>query len=144
LLSYAIVHYFSSLIKTLPGILEFVFMGGSATERDKRIAALIHDYEIAYVANSDDVAPGFSPYRVITVDRTVQVGNRVHTYDQVHAMFKKQTEIAVSTCYCRHAAFLRDEDTHGMPTDVCMQFGIGAQFAVQRLGARKVTKDEAL
>ena len=31
-----------------------------------------------------------------------------------------------------------------MPIDVCMQFGIPAQFAAQRLGARKVTKDEAL
>jgi len=125
------------------GIFEFVFMAGTATERDKRIAALINDYEIAYKENSDEVAPGFSPYRVITVDRTIQVGNRVHTYDQVNAMIEKQAEIAVSTCYCRHAAFLRGEDTHGMPTDVCMQFGSGAQFAVQRLGARKVTKDEA-
>jgi len=30
-----------------------------------------------------------------------------------------------------------------MPNDVCMQFGMGAQFAVERLGARKVTKQAA-
>jgi Pyruvate/2-oxoacid:ferredoxin oxidoreductase delta subunit len=128
----------------MPGIFEFVFMRGTATDRDKRIAVLIQDYEKAFVAKSGELAPGVSPYRVITVDRTVQAESRVHTYDQVHAMIEKQTEIAVSTCYCRHAAFLRDEDTHQMPNDVCMQFGIGAKVAVQRLGARKITKDEAM
>jgi Pyruvate/2-oxoacid:ferredoxin oxidoreductase delta subunit len=74
----------------------------------------------------------------------VKAGNQVHTYDQVQTFIDKYEPIAVGTCFCRHAAVLRDEDTHGMPNDVCMMFGNGAQFAVERLGARKVTKQEAL
>jgi len=49
----------------------------------------------------------------------------------------------VGTCYCRHAADLRGEDIHDLPTDCCMQFGPGAQYSIERLGAKKVTKEEA-
>lgn len=38
---------------------------------------------------------------------------------------------------------MRDEDIHGMPLEVCMQFGLGARFVIERLGGRKVTKEEA-
>jgi len=127
----------------MPGILEFQFMPGRTTERDKKIARLIHAYEKAYDAKIDTTAMTFPTTRVITVDSTVEAGNQVHTYDQVQTFIDKADPIAVTTCFCRHAAALRDEDTHGMPDDVCMQFGMGAQFAVQRLGGRKVTKEEA-
>jgi len=127
----------------MPGIFEFQFMSGGTSERDKRIAGLIHAYKKAYNQKSDISKPKFPTNRVITVDRTIAAGNQVHTYDQVQTFIDKHDQIAVSTCYCRHAAALRGEDTHGMPNDVCMQFGIGAQFAVERLNARKITKAEA-
>jgi len=127
----------------MPGILEFQFMPGKSTERDRKIARLIHAYEKAYDQRVDPVKKAFPTNRVITVDRTVRAGNQVHTYDQVQTFIDKYEPIAVSTCYCRHAAALRDEDIHGMPLDVCMQFGIGAQFSIERLGARQVTKQEA-
>jgi len=128
----------------MPGILEFQFMPGKTTDRDKQIASLIHKYKKAYDSSADKVTYKYSPYRVITVNQTVQAGNQVHTYDQVQSFIEKNDDIAVSTCYCRHAASLRGEDTHGKPNDVCMQFGMGAQFAVQRLGARKLNKAEAM
>ena len=31
-----------------------------------------------------------------------------------------------------------------MPNDVCMQFGMAAQFAEQRLGGRLLSKEEAM
>ena len=77
------------------------------------------------------------------MDRTIEAGNQVHTYDQVQTFIDRYDPIAVTTCYCRHAAALREEDIHGMPLDVCMQFGTGAQFAIDRLGGRKVSKQEA-
>jgi Pyruvate/2-oxoacid:ferredoxin oxidoreductase delta subunit len=127
----------------MPGILEFQFMPGRTTDRDKRIARLIHAYERAYDQKVDTQKMTFPATRVITVDRTVQAGNQVHTYDQVQTFIEKYDPIAITACYCRHAAALRGEDTHGMPNDVCMQFGLGAQFAIERLGGRKVTKEEA-
>jgi Pyruvate/2-oxoacid:ferredoxin oxidoreductase delta subunit len=80
---------------------------------------------------------------VITVDRTVAAGNQVHTYDQVQSFIDRNDQIAVTTCFCRHAALLRGEDIHDMPNDVCMQFGMAAQFAVERLNGRQLTKAEA-
>ena len=127
----------------MPGILEFQFMPGKTSDRDKKNAWLIHAYKKAYDQKTDLTAATFPANRVITVARTVEVDNQVHTYDQVQSIIDRYDPIAVSTCFCRHAADLRGEDTHGMPNEVCMQFGLGAQFAIQRLGARKVTKQEA-
>jgi len=128
----------------MPGIMEFQFMPGRSTERDKRIAHLIHAYKKKFDEHGKDFESSLSPFRVITVNRTIQAGSRVHTYDQVRTVIERSDYIAVSTCYCRHEAQLRGEEIHGMPLDVCMQFGMSAQFSVERLGARKVTKEEAM
>jgi Pyruvate/2-oxoacid:ferredoxin oxidoreductase delta subunit len=127
----------------MPGILEFQFMPGKTTDREKRLAKLIQAYKKAFNAAMGPIKMTFPGTRVITVDRTVDAGNTVHTYDQVQTYIDKYDPIAVSQCFCRHAAILRDEDIHGMPTDVCMQFGPGAQFSIERLGGRKLTKEEA-
>jgi len=127
----------------MPGILEFLLMPGKTTERDKKIARLIHGYEKACDEKIDTTKMTFPTNRVITVDRTVETGDQIHTYDQVQTYIDKYEPIAVASCFCRHGAALRDEDTHGMPIDVCMQFGPGAQFAIERVGARKLTKKEA-
>jgi hypothetical protein len=127
----------------MPGILEHQFMPGGTSARDKEIARLIHAYEKAFDARTGPVAGEFPTSRVITVDRTIEAGNQVHTYDQVQTFIDKHDTISVGTCYCRHAASLRDEDTHGMPNDVCMQFGTAAQYAIERLGARRVSSEEA-
>ena len=127
----------------MPGILEFQFMSGKTTDRDKRLAKLIHAYEKACDAAEDPADTIFPTARVITVDRTIAAENTVHTYDQVQTYIDKYDPIAVTTCFCRHAAVLRDEDIHGMPNDVCMQFGSAAQFAIERREGRKLTKEEA-
>jgi Pyruvate/2-oxoacid:ferredoxin oxidoreductase delta subunit len=127
----------------VPGILEFQLMHGKTTERDKKIARLMHAYKNAFDEKTDLTKMTFPTTRVITVDSTIEAGNQVHTYDQVQTYIDKYDPIAVTTCYCRHGAALRDQDTHGMPNEVCMQFGPGAQYAIERLGGRKLTKAEA-
>jgi len=127
----------------MPGILEFQFMPGKTTDRDKKIAQLIYAYKKAFDQKADRTVMTFPTSRVITVDAVVKVDNQVHTYDQVQTFIDQSDPIAVTTCYCRHAAALRGEDIHGMPNDVCMQFGPSAQFAIDRLGGRKVSKQEA-
>ncbi|MBU3915679.1 hypothetical protein KKA14_09115 [bacterium] len=127
----------------MPGILEFQFMPGTTTERDKKIAKLIHAYKKVYDAKVPTKEGDFPSVRVITIDSAIESGNQIHTYDQVQTYIDQNEDIAVSTCYCRHAAVLRDEDIHGMPNETCMQFGAGAQYAIERLGARKLNKTEA-
>ena len=134
--------YYSG-VPFMPGIFEYQFLPGRVTDRDRRIARLIHAYKQAYVAAKGERRTTFPLTRVITVDRKIQAGNVIHTYDQVATYIEKYDTVGVGTCFCRHAARLRGEDVRGMPMEVCMWFGRGAEFAVERLGGRKLSKEEA-
>jgi len=127
----------------IPGIFEYQFLPGKTTDRDKQIARLIHAYKQAYEAVKGETRMTFPVTRVITVDRTIDAGNTVHTYDQVSTYIEKNDTIGVGTCFCRHEAKLRDKDVHGVPMDVCMWFGNMAEYAIERLGARRMTKQQA-
>jgi electron transport complex protein RnfB len=129
----------------VPGIFEYQFMRGTSTERDRTIAKLIHDYKTAVDKNRKPEEDAFPTMRVITVDRTIQAKNEIHTYDQVKSYIESYEPLAVSTCYCRHQAKLIDEKSHcGNPDDVCLQFGRGAQFVIDRRMGRKINKNEAM
>lgn len=128
----------------MPGIFEYQFISGSDSPRARRLAGLIHAYKTAYHATRGHEKIAFPVTRVIPVDKTIHVGNQVHTYDQVATYIDKYDAIAVGACYCRHAAKLRGEDIHGMPTDVCMWFGDAADYMISRIGGKKVSKTEAM
>jgi len=128
-----------------PGIFEFQFMRGTNTSKDKKLARLIHDYKAALDAAKGPQKVTFPTTRVISVDRKIQAGNTIHTYDQVASYIGKYEPLAVSTCYCRHEAKLIDEnDDCGKPNEVCMQFGIAAQFVTDRGFGRKISQEEAI
>lgn len=129
----------------VPGIFEYQFMRGTKTERDKKLSKLIDNYKAAVGAVRGPSKETFPTMRVITVDRTIKAGNQIHTYDQVASYIENYEPLSVSTCYCRHQARLIDENDHcGRPDDVCMQFGRGAQFVIDRKMGRKITKEEAI
>jgi Pyruvate/2-oxoacid:ferredoxin oxidoreductase delta subunit len=133
------------LLPFIPGIFEYQFMRGTRTERDRRLAKLIHAYKEAVDAIKGVPKVSFPFTRVITVDQKVEVGNQVRTFDQMSTYVENADPIAVCTCYCRHEAELLDENnTCGKPNDVCMQFGVGARFSIDRGMGREVTKKEAL
>lgn len=128
----------------MPGILEFQLMRGTKAERDRQLAQLMYDYKKAYEAKEGLAEVKFPTARVITVNSTIESESTVHTYDQVETLINNSDPISVATCFCRHSADLRGEDLHGMPNDVCMAFGPIAQFQIDRLGAKKLTQEEAL
>lgn len=129
----------------VPGIFEFQFMKGSRTERDRKIARLIHAYKSAVDAGQGPVQVTFPTTRVIPVDEKIRIDNVIHTYHQVATYIEKYTPLAVSTCFCRHEAKLLDEtDDCKKPDEVCMTFGIGAQFIIDRKLGRQITREEAL
>ena len=127
-----------------PGILDFQFMKGTSTERDKKIATLIHAYKAAVDAAQGPMKITYPVTRVIPVNQKIQAENAIHTYHQVAAYIEKYDPLAVSTCYCRHEAKLLDEtDDCGNPDEVCMTFGMAAQFIIDRKMGRQTTKEEA-
>ena len=128
----------------VPGIFEFQFMRGTNTDRDKKIARLIHAYKAAVDAVQGPVKVTFPTTRVIPVDQAIRTDNAIHTYHQVASYIEKYHPLAVSTCFCRHEAKLIDEtDDCGNPDEVCMQFGMGAQFVIDRKLGRQISKEEA-
>ncbi|MBU2549847.1 MAG: 4Fe-4S binding protein [Proteobacteria bacterium] len=135
---------FYSSAPFVPGIFEFQFMSGGTSDRDRLLARLIHAYKAAFDAEAGQPRITYPGERVIPVDRKIKAGNKVHTYQQVAAYIEKYDPISVATCFCRHEAELIDpEDTCGKPNDVCMQFGMAAQFAIDRKLGRRVGKEEA-
>ncbi len=128
----------------VPGIFEFQFMRGTKTDRDRKLAQLIHSYKKAVDAARGPQTVTFPGSRVIPVEKTIQVGSKVHTYDQVSSYIDRYDPIAVTTCFCRHEGKLLDEKNDcGKPDDVCMQFGLGAKFVIERGMGRRVSKEEA-
>jgi Pyruvate/2-oxoacid:ferredoxin oxidoreductase delta subunit len=130
-------------IPFMPGVFEYQFIGGRSGEREKRIAGLINAYKEAYHAVKGDRKITFPLTRVIPVDRKIGVKNAIHTYDQVATYIDKYDTICVGSCYCRLSAKLRDEDVHDMPIEVCMWFGKMGENAIEKLGGRRVSKEEA-
>jgi Pyruvate/2-oxoacid:ferredoxin oxidoreductase delta subunit len=129
----------------IPGIFEYQFMRGTRTEKDRRLAQLIHKYKEAVDAIKGIPEISFPFTRVITVDEKIEAGNQVHTYDQISTYVENSDPISVCTCYCRHEAELLDEnDTCGKPNEVCMQFGVGARFVIDKGLGREVSKQEAM
>jgi len=129
----------------VPGIFEFQFMRGTSTERDKKLARLIHKYKEAFDSAQPPPTATFPTERVIPVDRVIRAPNAVHTYHQVASYIEKYDPLSVSACFCRHQAKLINEaDRCGKPDDVCMQFGMGARFVIERGLGRKVSKGEAM
>jgi Pyruvate/2-oxoacid:ferredoxin oxidoreductase delta subunit len=129
----------------VPGIFEYQFMRGTKTEHDLRLAKLIHKFKEAVDAINGIPEISFPPTRVIAVDEKIDAGNKIHTYDQMSHYVENADPISVCTCYCRHEAALLDEnDICEKPNDVCMQFGVGARFIIDKGMGREVSKKEAM
>ena len=127
----------------MPGIFEFIFIGGGESEWEKTAARLISAYKKAYSEAKGVEKISYPLTRVIPVARTIKAGTTIHTYDQVMTYIDQYEVIGVGSCYCRQAAKLRGEELHGMPVGVCMWFGEVAENITERLGGRRVSKEEA-
>jgi len=82
----------------VPGIFEFQFMRGTNTEEDRRLAKLVHDYKNAVDNIQGPPRLTYPTTRVIPVDKKIEAGNTIHTYDQVTEFIAKYDPISVSTC----------------------------------------------
>jgi ferredoxin len=135
------------LLPLLPGMMEFQFLKGGTSERDRRVILLIHEYlksvNRAYAATRQatetDAASG---KKRITLDALVAHIAVVHSYSQVLELIEKTEHMAVGTCLCRHRGEMLDRPCD-KPKDVCMIFGPEAKAAADRGMVRMLSKAEA-
>jgi ferredoxin len=129
----------------VPGFFEFQFMKGEVNERTKRLARLFEDYfnltqEAIKAGRAARAAAPFS--RVIPVEKEIPAGIEIHPYDRVSQYIASADYISVSTCYCRHHGELLDNPC-SKSKEVCMSFGPGAKFIVERGFGRRISREEA-
>jgi hypothetical protein len=85
----------------MPGIFEFIFIGGKESEWEKIVARLIQTSERAY-SKAKGVEKVFYPLtRVIPVDRTIRAGNTIHRSSQVVTCINQYDSIGVGASDCR-------------------------------------------
>ncbi len=135
------------LLPVVPGIFEFQFMRGGDTDKDRRLARLLRAYADAAETEVRKVIPipdNVTPFmRVIPIERTIQAGQRVFTYDQLSSYIESADAISVGHCYCHHEDYLLGKETCDAPEYRCMSFGPGALYTSERGIARLITKEEA-
>lgn len=135
------------LLAIMPGIFEFQFMRGTDTEHDRRLAQMFKAYlDIAgrvVTKTLTAVKEATPPTRIIPVEKTIQAGQTVYTFDQLSRYIDSADAIAVGHCYCRHQAHLLGEESCDAPRECCMNFGPGARYTAERGITRMITKEEA-
>ena len=128
----------------VPGIFEFQFLRGTSTDRDRLLARLIHAYKESFDQARGPLTITFPSNRVVPIGETIRPESKIHTFNQMSSYIDRADPISVATCFCRHEAKLLDEkDDCGMPNEVCMHFGTGAQFFIERGMGRRITREEA-
>jgi len=136
------------LLPLLPGIFEFQFMGGRDTEHHRKLARLFKNYlslaetKMRQMITIPKDATSFS--RVIPVERSIEAGPQIHTFDQVSRYIQDAEAVSVGHCYCRHQALLLGEDPCEAPRESCFSFGPGAKYIAKHGLGRLVGKEEAL
>lgn len=135
------------LMPLMPGIFEFQFMRGEDSPHYRDLAQRFQKYldmtkpEITRKFSAIENPTAFS--RILPVEKTIQAGQKVFTFDQVSRYIDSADAIAVGHCYCRQYAKLLGETPCDAPRESCMSFGPGARFTAERGIARLISKEEA-
>jgi len=135
------------LMPLMPGIFEFQFMRGSDTDRDRSLARLFKKYfdrVMPMVQKQLTAVKDVTSFtRVIPVEKTIQAGQKVYTFDQLSRYIESADAISVGHCYCRQHSYLLGEETCGALKESCMNFGPGAVYTAERGITRMISKEEA-
>ena len=125
-----------SLLPLIPGVFEFPFMKGGRTPMHQRLGKLWEEYHQEALGASFAGQP--TPLmRVIAVEKSITVQDRVHPYEEVKNFINNANYIALTKCACRVSVGKCDK-----PKEVCLIFGEAAEFLVERGFARQITKED--
>ena len=82
--------------------------------------------------------------RIVPVGSAVESVPSVAAYDRVREMVKKQTMASVAQCICRKERALLDHPCERKTSEICLQFGMAAQYSVEKGLSREISVSEAL
>jgi Pyruvate/2-oxoacid:ferredoxin oxidoreductase delta subunit len=132
-----------SLMPMVPGIFEFYFSSGRASDEKLKVGEL---FEKHYM-NGGGLESGASDYpwaRVMPIEKTVTVNKEIGSdlaifpYEKMSEFIKTSRKIAVITCACR----TKKNCEH--PLETCLVLDYYAEFMVEKGSGRYLSVDEAL
>ncbi len=126
------------LVPLIPGVFEFPFMKGGETPELKRLAELWEKYhsEVFGASFAGNPTPLM---RVVAVEKSITMRDRVLPYKEVQNFIKNASFIALTNCACRVSVNGCDR-----PREVCLIFDSAAEFLVERGFARQISKEEGM
>lgn len=131
--------HFYMLFPTAPGLFEFPFMKHGRLDLPfERLAGLWEAYyENGWGAEMTGATTHVA--RVIPIQETVDAQQTVLAFEEVARYVEQAKYVSVQDCACRVSKGACDA-----PLDVCLAFGYGAKFLVERGMGRLIDRDEAL
>jgi len=132
-----------SLMPIIPGMFEYMLMGGIDTEWHRTYAALLEDViETGYL--NDYTTKTIPAVRNIPIQRTIEEKSHVVDADLLSAMIEAHADLAVlNVCQCRQVKNFTDKKCkRSSPQDGCLVFGAFAKAAIDSRDGRAVTKEE--
>jgi len=84
-----------------------------------------------------------TPSRVVPISESIPVGMNVMPYESAREVIQQQARIGVTECICRKMNKIRGNACEH-PLEVCLMFGVGADYYVENAIGRYVTHEEAL
>jgi ferredoxin len=132
-----------SLMPMVPGIFEFYFSSGGASDEKVKVGEL---FEKHYVSGGG-LEAGASDYpwarvmpieRTITVNKEISAGLAIFPYEKMSEFIKTSRKIAVINCACRTKKKCRH------PLETCLVLDYYAEFMVERGSGRYLSVEKAL
>ncbi len=132
-----------SLLPIIPGMFEYMLMGGADSEWHREYARLLEEViDTGYM--KDYMSKPIPAVRNIPVESAVEGKSRVADADLVSEMIENHDDLAVlHVCQCRQITnFTGKRCKRSSPADGCLVFGSFAKAAVESGNGRSVSKAE--
>ncbi len=128
-----------TLVPPVPGFMEMQFMMGREIDEKRREAGRLWHESLHREFGRENYGYKTSGVRVVPIKKTIDARQTVFNFEEVGKIVKASGSIAVTDCACRKSAQKCDA-----PLDVCMAFGVSADYLVGKGIARKVGRSEAM
>ncbi|HOO57268.1 MAG TPA: 4Fe-4S binding protein [bacterium] len=128
-----------TLMPAVPGLLEMQFMRNQVIDERRAEAGRLWDESLNGEFGEENYGFPTSGARVIPINRAIDAGQRVYSYEEAEKIIRKSGSVAITDCACRKAAGKCDA-----PLDVCIMLNTSADYLAARGLARRVTVGEAL
>jgi formate hydrogenlyase subunit 6/NADH:ubiquinone oxidoreductase subunit I len=142
-----------SLTPFFPGVFEFQLMRGNDTPEDRRRAKMVKEFmenmkamASAMMENPElmkEMMPDAAA-RTITVEKELPPASEIYPFEKLTELIDQAESFAASVCYCRHHAFLIDNEckVENVPRYSCLSFSNVADFVIERKFGKRISREE--